>query len=386
MSVSYATGYHYGSGDGAVSVSFSDGAQDDFDWPVSITNSRVEHVGAYYSSAAIYVAGAGPVTVTDTVVADSESAGIQVSVSELIGGSVNVSRNTVDGAAGNGISASVSAQSGLTSLTVRDNLVRNVQSRAYSVVGDRLVGANLTGNAGTNNIQNVFGLSGTLAGTMTIPITNTIPVLLEGTLNVSRQPYSHHSAQRGHKGRGRRQAGRRWLPQRARYFHTAHHPDFLQGRLDRRRQQRRLGALYTFTWRLGRYRCPDRWNRVADRDRDPLCQQRTRQQRRGSATYRGVIQNSLGYGVYCASGTCDARGVDWGDSEWTRAVRDGRSRHRKRADHPLGRSEQVAAKYFGGGAGAGSSSPGSSGSSTNYWRRLGEVTPLTWCPGTSLSA
>ena len=53
VSVSYATGYYYGSGYGAVSVSFSDGAQDDFDWPVSITNSRVEHVGAYYSSAAI---------------------------------------------------------------------------------------------------------------------------------------------------------------------------------------------------------------------------------------------------------------------------------------------------------------------------------------------
>ena len=98
---------------GAVSVSFSDGP-DDLDWPVSITNSRVEHVSNAYWEAygAIYVQAAGPVTVTDTVVADSESAGIQVSVSELIGGSVNVSRNTVDGAAGFGIDVQASSQAG----------------------------------------------------------------------------------------------------------------------------------------------------------------------------------------------------------------------------------------------------------------------------------
>ena len=117
---------------------------------MSITNSRVEHIGAYYSSAAIYVVGAGPVTVTRTRWWRIGICGDPGVVSELIGGSVNVSRNTVDGAAGFGIDVQASSQAGSPiEPVVRDNSVSNV-------AGTAMVFRGLAGGAGEHHGQHRY--------------------------------------------------------------------------------------------------------------------------------------------------------------------------------------------------------------------------------------
>ena len=114
------------------------------------------------------------------MVADSEYVGIRCGVGVIGDRSVNVLRNTVDGAAGSASSAGVVAGQVADGAGGVGQSVSNVAGTAMVFRGPRVAQGN-PGDTGTSNKVNVLQLSGTVVSDLAVPLPGGgLPVMVDG--------------------------------------------------------------------------------------------------------------------------------------------------------------------------------------------------------------